>query len=171
MKRFFLALLLSATPVLAQNTELQAEAVKAFQAGDYPTAKSLFESILALDPKNAAAPNYLRLIAAKEKGGGTGMEPALRKLLIPKVNFQDATVRESVAFVTQKVRELSDGKLVMNVVWLVPADDPSRITLSLQNVPAAEVLRYIAESANLRVDYDEHAVTIRPRAQSVTSAP
>ena len=164
MKRFLLVLLLSASPLLAQTAELQAEAVKAYQAGDYTTAKSLFESVLAVDPKNPAAPNYLRMIATKEKGGGSGVEPALRKLLIPKVDFQDATVRESVEFVTQKVRSLSDGKLVMNVVWLVPADTPARITLSLQNVPAAEVLRYIAESAKLRLDYDEHAVTIRPKA-------
>lgn len=164
MKTFLLALLLAASPLLAQNPELQAEAVKAFQAGDYTTAKSLFESLQALDPKNPAATTHLRLIAAHEKGAGPGIEPALRKILLPKVNFQDVTVRESVDFVTQKVRELSDGKLIMNVVWLVPADTPARITLVLQNVPASEVLRYIAESANLRMDYDKHAVTIRPKA-------
>ena len=65
-------------PLEAQQSEMQAEAMRAFQAGDYATAKSLFESLLSIDPKNPAARNYLRAIAQREKGG-PGLEGALKK--------------------------------------------------------------------------------------------
>ena len=36
-----------------------------------------------------------------------------------------------------------------------------RVTLSLQNVPASEVLRYIGDASNLKFSYDAYAVKIR----------
>jgi hypothetical protein len=158
-----LLLLLAFSPLVAQQEEIQSEAVRAFQAGDYATAKSLFESLLAMDPKNPAARTFLRAIALRE-GEGPGLQASLRKINIPAVDFRDVTVREAVAFVAQKVHELSGGKQSLNVVWMVPSEttDSTRITLSLQNVPASEVLRYIGDASDLRFTYDTHAVKIRP---------
>ena len=163
MKKLLALLFLAFSPLAAQQNEIQAEAVRAFQAEDYATAKSLFESLLSIDPKNFAARNYLRAIAQREQGG-PGLERALRKILIPTVDFRDVTVREAVAFVSQKVRELSGGKQSVNVVWMVSAEQTAgaRVTLSLQNVPASEVLRYIGDSSNLRFIYDARAVKIKP---------
>jgi hypothetical protein len=163
MKRFIGLLLLAFSSLAAQQEEMQSEAVRAFQAGDYATAKYLFESLLAIDPKNPAARNYLRAIALRE-GSGAGLEAALKNINIPALDFRDVTVREAVAFVSQKVLELSGGKQSLNVVWMVsPAQtDSTRITLKLQNVPASEVLRYIGDAANLRFSYDAYAVKIRP---------
>ena len=74
------------------------------------------------------------------------------------------TVREAVAFVSQKVRELSGGKQSVNVVWMVSPEQTAsaRVSLSLQNVPASEVLRYIGDASNLRFSYDALAVKIKP---------
>ena len=163
MKRLLALLFFAFSSLAAQQVEIQAEAVRTFQAGDYATAKFLFESLLSMDPKNLAARNYLRAIAQREKSG-PGLESALRKILIPTVDFRDVTVREAVAFVSQKVRELSGGKQSVNVVWMVSAEQTAsaRVTLSLQNVPASEVLRYIGESSNLQFSYDALAVKIKP---------
>ena len=164
MKKLLALVFLAFSSLAAQQSEMQAEAVRAFQAGDYATAKSLFESLLSLEPKNFAARNYLRAIAQREKSGAS-LEGALRKILIPTVDFRDATVREAVAFVSQKVRELSGGKQSVNVVWLVSPEQTAsaRVTLSLRNVPASEVLRYIGESSNLQFSYDALAVKIKPK--------
>jgi hypothetical protein len=166
MKKILAFLLLAFGSLQAQQSEMQAEAVRAFQAEDYATAKSLFESLLSIDPKNLAARNYLRAIAQREKGG-PGLEGALRKILIPTVDFRDATVREAVAFVSQKVRELSGGKQTVNVVWLVPPEQTAtaRVTLNLRNVPASEVLRYIGAASNLRFSYDALALKIETNEQ------
>lgn len=163
MKTMVALLLLAFGSLQAQESEMQAEAVRAFQAEDYATAKSLFESLLSIDPKNLAARNYLRAIAQREKGG-PGLEGALRKILIPTVDFRDATVPEAVAFVSQKVRELSGGTQIVNVVWMVPPEQTAsaRVTLNLRNVPASEVLRYIGASSNLRFSYDALALKIQP---------
>jgi hypothetical protein len=164
MKRLLALLLLASSSLFAQQTEIQSEAVRAFQEGDYATAKVLFESLLEIDSKNAAARTYLRAIALREGNGGSSLLAALRNINIPAVEFRDVTVREAVAFVAQKVHELSGGKRSVNVVWMVPPEktDSTRVTLSLQNVPASEVLRYIGDASNLRFTYDFHAVKIRP---------
>ena len=163
MKTILALLLLAFGSLHAQQSEMQAEAVRAFQAEDYTTAKSLFESLLSLDPKNVAARNYLRAIAQREQSG-PDLERALRKILIPTVDFRDATVQEAVAFVSQKVRELSAGKQTVNVVWIVSPEQTAsaRVTLNLRNVPASEVLRYIGASSNLRFSYDTLALKIQP---------
>jgi hypothetical protein len=172
-KALAILLLILALPALeAQHSEIQAEAIRAFQAGDYATAKSLFESILSIDPKNPAARNYLRVIAQREKGG-PGLEGTLKKIVIPTVDFHDVSVREAVAFVSQRVRELSGGKQSLNVVWMVPAEQATgeRVTLSLQNVPASEVLRYIADASNLQISYDPLAVKIKPAPVAEQKSP
>lgn len=163
MKRVLALLLLAISPLVAQQEEMQAEAVRAFQAGDFTTAKSLFQSLLEIDPKNPAARNYLRAIALRE-GGGPGLEASLKNINIPAVDFRDVTVREAVAFVAQKVQEISGGKQSVNVVWMVPPDmtEGTRVTLSLRNLPASEVLRYIGDASNLRFTYDARALKIRP---------
>ncbi|HEY5742497.1 MAG TPA: tetratricopeptide repeat protein [Terrimicrobiaceae bacterium] len=163
MKKFLalLVLLLPFSFLHAQHDEMQSEGVRAFQAGDYSTARSLFESLLEIDPKNPAARNYLRAIALRESNGA-GLEATLKNIVIPALDFEDVSVREAVAFVSQKVSELSGGKQSLNVVWMVSPEGTARITLNLQNVPALEVLRYIGDAANLRFSYDAYAVKIRP---------
>ena len=167
MKKLLALLFLAFSTLAAQQGEMQAEAVRAFQAGDFSTARSLFESLLSIDPKNVAARNYLRAIGRRERSG-PDLEAALGKILIPKVDFRDVSVREAVAFVSQKVRELSGGKQSVNVVWLASPEQTAdaRVTLSLQNVPASDVLRYIGDSANLSFSYDALAVTIKPMRNS-----
>jgi len=170
--RLLALLLFALSNLAAQQEEIQSEAMRAFREGDYATAKSLFESLLAVDPRNPAARTYLRAIAVRE-GSGPTLLSALRKINIPSVDFRDVSVREAVAFVAQKVDELSGGERSLNVVWLVPPEttQDKRVTLSLQNVPAAEVLRYIGDASDLKFTYDAYAVKIRGSPENVESEP
>jgi hypothetical protein len=47
----------------------------------------------------------------------------------------------------------------------------ARVTVSLQNVPASEVLRYIGDSSNLRFTYDARAVKIKPMSNPTDGKP
>jgi hypothetical protein len=163
VKRLVALLLFAFSNLSAQQEEIQLEAVRAFREGDYGTAKALFESLLAVDSRNLAARNYLRAIAVRE-GSGPNLQTVLRKINIPTIDFRDVSVREAVAFVGQQVHELSGGERSLNVVWIVPPEAiaDKRVTLSLQNVPAAEVLRYIGDASDLKFSYDAYAVKIRP---------
>ncbi|HWL54229.1 MAG TPA: Amuc_1098 family type IV pilus outer membrane protein [Chthoniobacteraceae bacterium] len=132
----------------------------------------------------------------------------LNRIIIPRVEFRDATVREAIDFLKQKSRELDTSepdpnRRGVNIVLqldtagapaapapVVPADggipglepilpdgggagdltggfggtnpNDARITLSLNNVPLMEVLRYITQLAGLKVKIDPYAVAIVP---------
>jgi len=155
----------------AQQSDMMAEAVRAYQTGDYATAKSLFQSLVSLNPRNTAAKNYLGMITQKEKSG-PGIEARLKQIILPKVDFQNTTPREAMTYVSQQVNKNIQGSQKLNIVWLVPADAQlAPITLGLQNTPANEVLRYIAEMASLKLDYEEYAVKVTPdKGESSASA-
>ncbi len=165
VKRIFPLLsltVLALTPLVAQQADMMADAVRAYQTGDYKTAKSMFESLVSLNPRNTAARNYLTAIQQKEREG-PGLEASLRTISLPRVDFSDTTPREAMTFVGQQVDKLSGGKQKLNLVWVVPPEmDKNTVTLKLENTPANEVLRYIAEMAGLKLSYETHALKVTP---------
>jgi hypothetical protein len=163
MKRFLPFLLLMAGPLLAQRSDSNTlnDAVRAFHGGDYETAGALFEVVLAKDPKNQAAQNYMRMINAQLKNS-SALPATLKKIILPKVEFQEASPREALEHVSQLVQKQTDGKQSVNVVWMVPEGQERKVTLSLQNIPAFEALRYIGDAAGLQLEYDAYAVKIKP---------
>lgn len=168
MKKFLPILLLTGCAAFAAEPQnpLYEDALRAYKAGEYDSARSLFEAVLANNPKNTAAQNYLRAIALREKGvGATGLETSLRQVVLPKVDFRDATAKEAFTFVGQQVEKQSGGKQKLNLVWMVPDEANRPVTLALQNIPAAEVLRYIADSADLKLDYEAYALKVAPKVQ------
>jgi len=179
MKRWLLAVVLLPLYAFAQvpaPDSLSAEAIAAFKKGDFTTSRQLFETALAQNPRDTVAQNYLKAIALREKGGSgaggpaVGIEGKIRSIIIPKADFQDASVRDAITYVSQQVKSLSGGKQTMNIVWLIPADHPGRVTLSLQNIPASELMKYIAEAGSLTLDYDAYAVKVKPLAAEAASA-
>src|SRR6186997_1108957 len=104
MKWFPLILLIMAGPLLAQTKTDKAnfeQAVRSYNGGDFETARLLLESVIAADPKNQAAQNYLRMVQAQQKAGSS-LSAALKKIILPKVEFQQTTAREAVTFVAQQ---------------------------------------------------------------------
>lgn len=170
MKRFLLPLLLLSSPLMAQKagSSVLNDAVRAFHGGDYETASALFQTVLASDPKNQAAQNYMRMIQAQVKSGSS-LPAALKKIMLPKVDFTDASAREAFEYVAQQVQKQTGGKQTVNVVWMVPEGQDKRVTLSLQNIPAFEALRYIGEAAGLQLEYDNFAVKIKPADPSAAA--
>jgi hypothetical protein len=171
MKRFLPILLLLTSPLLAQKTNSSAlpDAVRAYNAGDYKTATSLFEAVLASDPKNQAAQNYLRMIEANKKKGHS-LPTNLQKVILPKVEFDEASPKEAIEFVAQQVQKQTGGKQTVNVVWMVPEGVEKKITLKLQDIPAFEALRYIGDAAGVQLEYDTFAVKIKPVEPSPAAA-
>jgi len=164
MKRGLLAVLLALQCSFAQTPQnpMVTEGIAAFKKGDYENARMLFDAALSQNPKDTTAQNYARVTALKLKASDSGLQGALKKVILPKVEFTDVTAKESVEYVVQRIKALTEGKQNVSLVWMVPSDFPGKVTLSLQNVPATEALRYIAEMAGLQVDYDNYALKIKP---------
>ncbi len=131
------------------------------------------------------------------RGGIRGTEATMAKLnriIIPRIDLRDTTVREAVEFLKQRSRELDtstddpQAKRGVNIVLKLnptqpdltapPAEGPtpppmggtadSRVTLSLTNVPLIEALRYLTELAGLKYKIEPYAVSIVPITENTT---
>jgi general secretion pathway protein D len=119
---------------------------------------------------------------AEERRGTEQMLARLTGIIIPRVDFRDATVRQAVGFLQQRSRDLdtteSDPeRRGVNIVLKLPAASApasaappsfsadSRITLNLSNVPLYEALRYVATLAGLKVKVQPFAVSIVPLSE------
>lgn len=122
----------------------------------------------------------------------------LNQIIIPRIDFQEATVRDAVEFLQQRSRDLdttADGvsaKRGVNIVLKLenaaaePTPDPSspanpgaptpvqggnentRITLALTNVPLIEAVKYLTELSGLKYKIDPYAVSIVPLSENTT---
>lgn len=96
--------------------------------------------------------------------GGSGRESILQRLTsyqMPNVEFQGATIDEVVELLRIRSRDLDpQGK---GVDFVISLDDSSRktaISLTMQNVPMDEVLRYVTQMAGVSYRVEPHAVVI-----------
>jgi len=132
--------------------------------------------------------------AMDETRRGTELMVArLNRMIIPRVDFRDATVRQAVNFLQQRSRDLDTTEVDpanrgVNIVVKLPAVSmpaPSveadsvgdtlatpaaaasadRITLNLSNVPLYEALRYVATLAGLKVKVEPFAVSLVPLSE------
>ena len=176
MKRTLVPLLLcfaaATLPVAAQQSSLLSQAQRAYMAGDVATAKPLFEKVLADDPQNIAARNFLKAIVAAEAevGPGAKMEKQLQKLILPKVEFKDATFDSVLEALRQMAAKASDGKLTPSFVIQPGVNVSAPVTLRLNNIPFTEVVRYVCTLANAEFVVDRYAIMVKPKTAS-TAAP
>jgi general secretion pathway protein D len=133
------------------------------------------------------------------RAGIRGTEATMAKLnriIIPRIDLRDATVREAVEFLKQRSRELDTAteepqeRRGVNIFLKLPptgaelAPPPpaegavappvvsgtadTRVTLSLTNVPLIEALRYLTELAGLKYKIEPYAVSIVPITEATT---
>jgi len=177
MKRILVPLLLcfaaSTLPLAGQQSSLLSQAQKAYMAGDVATAKSLFEKILAADPQNVAARNYLKAILAAEAEAGPGakMEKQFKALIIPKVEFKDATLDSVLDALRKMASKASDGKIEPNFVVQPGVNVSNPVTLRLNNIPFLEALRYVGELVHADFVVDRYAIVVKPKAGAAPAVP
>jgi general secretion pathway protein D len=135
----------------------------------------------------------------KDATGTARITHKLNTIIIPRIEFRDASVREAIEFLRQQAEAndpATDGRKGIDIVLRLttlgrPADavtapaattapsangiphdtaasaPPSsstdaRITITLNEIPLSEALRYIANQAGLKVKVEPYAVSIIP---------
>jgi hypothetical protein len=174
-----LSLCALAATTFGQNvTELLNEGQRAYVRGDMATAREKFEMVRKIEPDNRTAINHIRLIMAaelkeaREKGPGNATEGALKGVIMPAVKFTDSSLAEALEFLRQKGNQAANGKASINfVMQLDEATKAKKITLSLQNVPFTEVLRYIGDLAEVQFVYDRFAIVVKPKGPAPAAQP
>jgi len=95
----------------------------------------------------------------------------LDEIIIPRINFTDATVREAIEFLRQRSEALDTeaietGERGVNIVLkLDQAAASQTVTLDLANLPLREALTYITNLANLKFKIEPYAVLIVPLSE------
>lgn len=163
-----------AAPPLEEVKPFLAEGQAAFNKGDYAAARAAFETVYQMDPRNVVAINFLQKIKLLEKTAPrtVDQEKQLAGLVVSKVQLKDATIGAVFDYLKTTAGKLSDGRIAVNFVLKLPDDviKTQTITLNMTNAPYTEVVKYVAELANLNVQYQQYAVLVTPRAGAVTPA-
>jgi hypothetical protein len=169
-----MSLALAAGSAFAESTQqLLNEAQTAYIRGDIEAAKRNFELVARLEPRNLTAISYLRLIKAKESqtGGAATQEKQFATIIIPKVEFREATLGSTLDFLKQQVAKQTDGKVAVNFVLQIPDEQAKTqgVTLSLTNIPFTEVLRYLGTLTNTTFAFEKYAIAVRPATAKNTA--
>jgi beta-lactamase regulating signal transducer with metallopeptidase domain len=104
--------------------------------------------------------------AAPQTPTRESVERKINRLILPRVQFRQATIEDAVAFLSQKSVELdtattdSTEKGVHIVLAASEKTEEAKITLDLANIPLSEALKYVAQLANLRVVLEPDAVVL-----------
>jgi tetratricopeptide (TPR) repeat protein len=171
-----LPLLLIVSAVIPANAQTSAsllsEAQREYQAGNIASAKSKFQVVLASDPKNVVAKNYLKAIATAESQAGPGVktEAQYKKLILPQVEIREATLDSALEYLKQAAVKASNEKLKPSFVLQPGVDASTPVTLRLSGIPFTEALRYVGDLASVQFSYDQYAISVRPKAGSVPAA-
>ena len=123
-----------------------------------------------LDSRNTVAIGYLKRLKADALTGkprGVPMERQLAGVMIPQIQFHDATLGSAIDYLKSTVKRQTKNQLAVNIVVELPAEEMATktVTLNLSNVPFTEALKYLASVANLDIQYDKYAITMKPNAQ------
>lgn len=105
--------------------------------------------------------------------GTSAINRKLDEIIIPKIDFRDATVREALDFIKQRAASLDTvdqdaARKGINIVLKLAPDAPensSRITLSLTDVPLRAAIDYVARAANLKLKVEPYSVVVVPQSE------
>lgn len=97
----------------------------------------------------------------------------LDEIIIPRIDFQEATIREALDFIKQRaaaldVTEQDPTRKGINIVPKIEPGSPednARITLSLTDIPLRAAIDYVAKAANMKLKVEPYAVAVVPQSE------
>ena len=140
-------------------------------AQTHTRAKALGAVDAAWEQNIPASSNLINLFGVAEDSGRQGtvaVSEKLKRIVLPKVQLVDATVREVAEFLSFQSRQYdttsleSNGKGVSIVVAGGPEYAEAKVTLDVKGLPLGEVLRYVADQAGMRYVAERYAVRLVP---------
>ncbi|MBL9182576.1 MAG: hypothetical protein JNN17_10570 [Verrucomicrobiaceae bacterium] len=96
--------------------------------------------------------------AAKSRPANT---EAASPIVLPQVEFRDATLDEATTFIRIKSREVDPAGKGVNIL-VKPGGTAAKISLSLKQVPVNEALRYVAELTGHKLTAEGNTYILTP---------
>jgi len=168
----FLVVLITADTSAQTIPDLLNEAQRAYLDNNLTEAREKFELVRRLEPNNRIAAKYLQVMKGKEGSESGSLKSMLGKTVLERVNLKDATLAEALEFLRQKMNNQNPGQQAVNfVIKLDEAKKAAKFSLTLNQVPLTEVLRYIGELTNTQISYEKFAVVVKARTSVPVLAP
>ncbi len=176
-----LSLLSFPTGSFAQETkkmttqQVYEEALRAYYRGDLVAAERGLRQVIQVDPRHSTARGYLAQVTHKlktqDEKGGSRIEQNLAKVIVPSVDFKDATLESVLDFITEKTAELTNNEFRPNILYKGPAEEltAKKVTFKLANVPMTVVLQYIGEFTHTKFAYEKFAIVGTPERDTVAA--
>ncbi len=82
-------------------------------------------------------------------------------LVIPEVQFVNASLSDVAAYLMAQSRELDPAKKGINIVVQVAVGTAPTVTLAMRNVSLYDALRFVGQATGATVEYDPSAVIVR----------
>ena len=97
----------------------------------------------------------------------------LDEIIIPRIDFQEASIREALDFIKQRAAALDTTeqdptRKGINIVPKLDPDSPeanARITLALTDIPLRAAIDYVAKAANMKLKVEPYAVAVVPQSE------
>ncbi|MBU6301199.1 MAG: hypothetical protein KGS60_06585 [Verrucomicrobia bacterium] len=142
------------------------QAKAAESEGDYAKAIAIYQTLVARfpqDPRLKASLAQARL-AAREGNAKVTLESKLKTIIIPQVEFMDADLDSVFAYLIEKTKEISGGKVSPNFIYKGSSEESKRvrINLALANIPVTELIRYVGEISSTSFVYEPYAIVGSP---------
>jgi hypothetical protein len=146
-----------------QMGEMLQGAILLARMGLYDEAEKQCNKILAQEPNQPTVKQLLDEIQEKKRqeNSPTDLRRKLNDTMIHELNVRDSPVTDVLETLRAESEKVSADKTAINIVWQAPeSSKAAKVTLNLHNVPLADVLKYVTESAGLRYRADTHAIVI-----------
>ena len=159
---------------LVAETDTRAEKARSFYQmgvtalndGNYDLAKTSFEEVLRLYPTHPQArAKLIHITSNRSSLEIRKRKAALKRVMIPQVNLDKATIQEALDMLRVQVERESNKTVMPNFIVQdrTGGFKDRTVTLRLNRIPAETLLRYIVDQAGGNVRYDNHAIVITPR--------
>ena len=120
-------------------------------------------------------PTRTTLITAQEeqpaitKSNNFDIDQKLKGVVLPSLDFTDVTIEQATNFLYTESKRLDEPthKGIPFIIQPNASDSAKTITLSLNNVPVGEALRYICQLANVKYKVQDYAISIVPFNASI----
>jgi hypothetical protein len=178
MKTILASLILcSSIPAIAQQSQavttttlspkaLYERGLIAMNQGDVIAAERDLRAVLQAEPQHPHAKFALnQLLLNRDKIAARYRENMMKQTKIAKVEYSDATVSECLDSLNELVEQATAQKFTPNFIIKDPGGKlkSRNVTLNLANIPASQVLQYIASFAQCKVTYEEHAIVVEAK--------
>jgi general secretion pathway protein D len=91
------------------------------------------------------------------------IDQKLSSIFIPSIDFTDASIEDATGFLSSESKRLDPEHKGVNFIIQPEASTSAKpITLSLNNVPLGEALRYICQLAGVKDKIEDYAISIVP---------